>query len=190
MSLVTERLTFFSLRKIMQPVNNCGGGLPPPPPNAPPPQTWEITPHGLLLVAWYKVRQWYMFFLIWSTRSLLSFTYSHSRTLWFLPLFSGFSHTFYPQLWEGQDHGAVIMPQSDSHIQQLNTGNEGKTIGRAMGVFTGGSNRKIVQNFPFLDNTEPTQGDNCVATIVANTWLQCAASIGPSSVRQSMQTIL
>ena len=110
-----------------------------------------------------------MFFLILSTGSLLSFPYSHSRTLWFLPLFSGFSHTFYPRLWEGQDQGAVIITQSYSHIQQLNAGNEGKTIGRAMGVFTGGSNKTIVQNLYFLENMASTQGGNGVATIVATT---------------------
>ena len=75
-------------------------------------------------------------------------------------------------------------------MKQLNARNEGKAIGRAMGVFPGGSNRPIVHNFSFLDNSESTQGGNDVATIVATKELQCTTSIDSASVRQSAQTIL
>ena len=51
-----------------------------------------------------------------------------------------------------------------------------------MGVFTDGSNRPIVQNLSFLDNTAPKQGGNGVATIVATTKLQCAACVDAASV--------
>ena len=61
------------------------------------------------------------------------------------------------------------MNQSGSYMQQSNDRNEGKTIGRDMGVFTGGSNRTIVQNLSFLENMASTQGGNGVATIVATT---------------------
>ena len=82
------------------------------------------------------------------------------------------------------------MTQSGSHMQQLNARNEGKTIGRDMGVFPGGSNRPIVQKFSFLDNMASTQEGNDVAIIVAKTELQCTTSIDASSVRRSAQTIL
>ena len=75
------------------------------------------------------------------------------------------------------------MTQSGSHMQHLNARNEGKSIGRAMGVFLGGSNRPIVQKNSFLDNTESTQGGNDVAIIVATKELQCTTSIYSASVR-------
>ena len=77
----------------MPPKNNRGGATLPPPQNDPP-KPWEMNPHGLLLVAWHNVRQWYVFFLILSTSSLLPSRYSHSRTLRFLALFSGFLALF------------------------------------------------------------------------------------------------
>ena len=82
------------------------------------------------------------------------------------------------------------MTQSGSHMQQLNAGNEGKAIGRVMGVFIGGSNRPIVQNLSFLSNTAPTQGGNGGAIILATTELQCAASIYAASAQRSAQTIM
>ena len=70
--------------------------------------------------------------------------------------FRGFLTPFLSRLWEGKDQGAGRMNQSGAHMQQLNAGNEGRNIGGAMGVFSGGSDRSIGQNFYFLDNMAPT----------------------------------
>ena len=82
------------------------------------------------------------------------------------------------------------MTQSDSHTQKLNAGNEGKAIGRAIGISTGSSDRPIVQNLSFFDNTAPTQGGNDVAIIVSTIELQCATSVNAASVQRSAHTMM
>ena len=56
-----------------------------------------------------------------------------------------------------------------------------------MGVFSGGADRSIGQNSPFLDGTTPTQRGNDVAATVATSALQCAASLDADSVRRAVQ---
>ena len=74
----------------------------------------------------------------------------------------GFYHYFlfflasFSLLFEGQDQGADRMTKSGAHMQKSNAGDEGQCIGRAMGVFPGGSERPIVKNLSFLGNMAPT----------------------------------
>ena len=95
-------------------------------------------------------------FLILSTGSLLPLLYSHSRNLWFLPLFSVFYCPFFVTTGLKTTSGADRTIQSCAHMQQLIAGNEGPYIVEIVGVFSGGSERPIIQNFSFLDNTAPT----------------------------------
>ena len=150
MSLVTGRLTFLSIWK-----------------NAVHKQLWRRSysystkwlflkhrndPSWFIIGGMEKGEATVCVFIILSTGFLLPLLCSHNRILWFLPFFSVFSR-FFLQLWEGQDQEAGIMTQSDSHTQKLNAGNEGKAIGRAIGISTGSSDRPIVQNLSFFDNT-------------------------------------
>ena len=104
--------------------------------------------------------------------------------------FSFFSRSFLLQLREGKDQESDKMTQSGYHMQQLNARNEGHNIGGAFGVFSGGSDRLIGQNFSCLVSTAPTQEYNDVSITVATMAIQYDAFLDAASLRRSAQIVM